>query len=271
MAKSFKVLYVATEIKPFLNDTYVADIVRKLPQGMQEKGVEIRILVPKFGLINERKNRLHEVVRLSGMNIPIGDDDKPLIIKVASIPTAKLQVYFIDNEDYFKRKTVFNNKAGKFHKDNDERCLFFCKGVLETVIKLGWSPDIIHCNDWMSSLIPLLIKTSYSDRHIFENTKCIFSIYENSFKEKLDKKMIDKIVDEDIDKDMLSSLKSNDYSGLIKIASEYSDAIIRPDKDLSKSIEESISSISPKNKVHKIPENEKSVESHYKLYNEILN
>ena len=123
----------------------------------------------------------------------------------------------------------------------------------------------------MSSLIPLLIKTSYSDRHIFENTKCIFSIYENSFKEKLDKKMIDKIVDEDIDKDMLSSLKSNDYSGLIKIASEYSDAIIRPDKDLNKSLEESISSISPKNKVHKIPENEKSVESHYKLYNEILN
>ena len=239
MAKSFKVLYVATEIKPFLNDTYVADIVRKLPQGMQEKGVEIRILVPKFGLINERKNRLHEVVRLSGMNIPIGDDDKPLIIKVASIPTAKLQVYFIDNEDYFKRKTVFNNKAGKFHKDNDERCLFFCKGVLETVI--------------------------------FENTKCIFSIYENSFKEKLDKKMIDKIIDEDIDKEMLSSLKSNDYSGLIKIASEYSDAIIRPDKDLNKSLEESISSISPKNKVHKIPENEKSVESHYKLYNEILN
>ena len=110
---------------------------------------------------------------------------------------------------------------------------------------MGWSPDIIHCNDWMSSLIPLLIKTSYSDRHIFENTKCIFSIYENSFKEKLDKKMIDKIIDEDIDKEMLSSLKSNDYSGLIKIASEYSDAIIRPDKDLNKSLEESRSSISP--------------------------
>jgi len=121
MGKSFRILYVATEIKPFLNNTYVSEIVRKLPQAMQEKGVEIRILVPKFGLINERKNRLHEVVRLSGVNIPIGDDDKPLIIKVASIPTAKLQVYFIDNEDYFKRKTIFNNKSGKFHSDNDEK------------------------------------------------------------------------------------------------------------------------------------------------------
>ena len=193
MAKSFRVLYVASEIKPFLNETYVSEIVRKLPQEMQEKGVEIRILVPRFGLINERKNRLHEVVRLSGLNISIGDDDKPLIIKVASIPAAKLQVYFIDNEDYFKRKTVFKNKSGKFHKDNDERCLFFCRGVLETVIKLGWSPDIIHCNDWMSSLIPLLIKTTFSESHLFENTKCIYSIYNNEFKEKLDKKFIDKM------------------------------------------------------------------------------
>tara|TARA_B100000989_G_scaffold207982_1_gene157661 strand:+ start:40 stop:855 length:816 start_codon:yes stop_codon:yes gene_type:complete len=270
MAKTFRVLYVATEIKPFLNETYVSNIIRKLSQGMQEKGVEIRILVPKFGLINERKNRLHEVVRLSGMNLPIGDDDKPLIIKVASIPTAKLQVYFIDNEDYFKRKSILYNKNGKLHKDNDERCLFFCKGVLETVIKLGWSPDIIHCNDWMSSLVPLLIRTSYSDRHIFENTKCIFSVYKNSFKEKLDKDMIDKIIDEDIDKNMLTSLKSNDYNGLIKIASEYSDAVIRPEKDLNKSVEKSISDLTQKENIYKIPEDEKSIDSHYKIYNEIL-
>ena len=141
---------------------------------------------------------------------------------------------------------------------------------METVIKLGWAPDIIHCNDWMSSLIPLLIRTSYSDRHIFEKTKCIYSIYENSFKEKLDKKMIDKIIDEDIDANMLTSLKSNDYQGLIKIASEYSDAVIRPEKNLNKAVEDSISNISPKNKVHKLSQDEKSVESHYKLYNEIL-
>ena len=272
MAKNFRVLYVASEIKPFLNDTYVSEIVRKLPQEMQEKGVEIRILVPKFGLINERKNRLHEVVRLSGLNIPIGDDDRPLIIKVASIPAAKLQVYFIDNEDYFKRKTVFKNKSGKFHKDNDERCLFFCKGVLETVIKLGWSPDIIHCNDWMSSLVPLFIKTIYSEQHIFENTKCIYSIYKNEFKDKLDKKMIEKVLEdeEELNEKMLKPLESLDYSGLIKIASEYSEAVIRPKEELSKNVEKTISEISPKKKIHSIDDDEKSVGSHYKLYNEIL-
>ena len=253
MAKSFRVLYVASEIKPFLNDTYVSEIVRMLPQEMQKKGVEIRILVPRFGLINERKNRLHEVVRLSGLNITIDDDDKPLIIKVASIPSAKLQVYFIDNEDYFKRKTVFNNKSGKFHKDNDERILFFCRGVLETVIKLGWSPDIIHCNDWMSSLVPMLIKSSFSESHLFENTKCVYSVYDNEFKDKLDKKMIDKILeDEEIDKSMTTPLESLDYSGLIKIASEHSDAIIRPKDELSKKVEGVLSSISPKKKLFSI-------------------
>ena len=272
MAKTFRVLYVATEIKPFLNDTYVSEIVRMLPQEMQKKDIEIRILVPRFGLINERKNRLHEVVRLSGLNITIGDDDKPLIIKVASIPAAKLQVYFIDNEDYFKRKTVFKNKSGKFHKDNDERILFFCRGVLETVIKLGWSPDIIHCNDWMSSLVPMLIKSAFSESHLFENTKCIYSLYTNEFKEKLDKNMIKKILeDEEIDEKMTKSLDPLDYSGLLKIASEFSDAVIRPKDELSKKVEKVLSEISPKKKLHTIINDEKSVESHYKLYNEILN
>ena len=152
-----RILYVASEINPFLQTSAVADFVRKLPQAMQERGMEIRILVPRFGLINERKNRLHEVVRLSGINIAVGEEEKPLVIKVASIPNAKLQVYFIDNEDYFHRKSVFFDKNDNFYKDNDERAIFFCKGVLETVKKLGWAPDIVHCNDWMTSLIPLYI------------------------------------------------------------------------------------------------------------------
>ena len=270
MAKAFKILYVASEIKPFLNHTYVSDIVRKLPQAMQEKGIEIRILVPRFGCINERKNRLHEVVRLSGMNIPIGDDEKPLIIKVASIPSAKLQVYFIDNEDYFERKTIFNKKNGTFHKDNDERCIFFCKGVLETVIKLGWAPDIIHCNDWMTSLVPLMLKTTYKENHIFENTKSIFSIYENSFKEKLNKKFADKIIDEEIDMSMLDSLKSLDYNSLIKIASEYSNAIIKPKNVMNKPIEKLLSETTSDKNIFVINNDENSVDSHFKLYNEIL-
>ena len=153
-----RILYVASEINPFLQTTEVAEFVRKLPQAMQEKGMEIRILVPRFGLINERKNRLHEVVRLSGINIAVGDEEKPLIIKVASIPNAKLQVYFIDNEDYFHRKSMFHDKENKFYEDNDERAIFFCKGVIETVRKLGWTPDIVHCNDWITSFIPFTLK-----------------------------------------------------------------------------------------------------------------
>ena len=135
---NLRILYVASEINPFLKTSGVAEFVRKLPQAMQEKGMEIRILVPRFGTINERKNRLHEVVRLSGINISIGDDEKPLIIKVASIPNAKLQVYFIDNEDYFKRKATLTDEEGNLFPDNDERAIFFAKGVIETVKKLNW-------------------------------------------------------------------------------------------------------------------------------------
>ena len=176
-----RILYVASEIQPFLQTSEVSDFVRKLPQAMQERGMEIRILVPRFGLINERKNRLHEVVRLSGINISVGDEEKPLVIKVASIPNAKLQVYFIDNEDYFHRKTVFHDKENNFYEDNDERAIFFCKGVLETVKKLGWAPDIVHCNDWMTSLIPMYLKTTYKNDPIFQNTKSVFTIYNNGF------------------------------------------------------------------------------------------
>ena len=162
-----RILYVASEINPFLELSHVAEFVKKLPQVMQEKGMEIRILVPRFGIINERRNRLHEVVRLSGINIDVGNEEKPLIIKVASIPAAKLQVYFIDNEDYFKRKHVFHDKNDEFYEDNDERAIFFCKGVLETVKKLGWAPDIVHCNDWMTGLIPLYLNTTYKKDPIF--------------------------------------------------------------------------------------------------------
>src|SRR3989338_11641437 len=143
---NLRVLYVTSEILPFLEITRAANFVRQLPQGLQAKGVEVRILMPRFGCINERKNRLHEVVRLSGINITVGDEEKPLTIKVASIPNAKLQVYFLDNEDYFQRKSVLVDPVNNlFYKDNDERAIFFCKGVIETVKKLGWQPDIIHC------------------------------------------------------------------------------------------------------------------------------
>jgi starch synthase len=172
-----RVLFVSSEMSPFLETSPVATIARMLPQALQEQDNEIRILVPRFGVINERRNRLHEVVRLSGINISIDDNDNPLIIKVASIPNTKMQVYFLDNEDYFHRKAIFNDENGDYFSDNDERTIFFCKGVMETVKKLGWAPDIIHCQGWMTSLVPLYLKTLYKDEPVFKNAKVVYSVY----------------------------------------------------------------------------------------------
>ena len=180
-----KVLFISSEMNPFLEGSTVGEIARQLPQAIQEKDNEIRILVPRFGVINERRNRLHEVVRLSGINITIDDNDNPLIIKVASLPEAKMQVYFLDNEDYFHRKFVYTDANNAFFPDNDERTIFFCKGALETVKKLGWAPDIIHCHGWMTSLVPLYIKTSYSKDPVFENVKVVYSLYNNEFEGKI--------------------------------------------------------------------------------------
>ena len=263
---NLRILYVATEINPFLQTTEVADFVRKLPQDMQERGMEIRILVPRFGLINERKNRLHEVVRLSGINIAVGEEEKPLVIKVASIPNAKLQVYFIDNEDYFHRKSVFHDSNDKFYDDNDERAIFFCKGVIETVKKLGWAPDIVHCNDWMTSLIPLYLKTTYKNDPLFQNTKCVFTVYNNRFSHKFNSNLIDKVKMLDIDDSMLTGLQSADYDGFIKLAIEYADAVIKSEKDISH-LEKLLDN---GHKVDTIQKDENFSNSYYNLYTELV-
>ncbi|MBC7891646.1 MAG: glycogen/starch synthase [Sphingobacteriaceae bacterium] len=264
-----RILYVASEIYPFLQVTEVADFVRKLPQAMQERGMEIRILVPRFGLINERKNRLHEVVRLSGINITVGDDEKPLIIKVASVPNAKLQVYFIDNEDYFQRKTVFVDKDDQFYEDNDERAVFFCKGALETVRKLGWAPDVVHCNDWMTALIPLYLRTTYKNDPIFKDTKSVFTVYNNPFRFKFDEDLLDKVKAMDIHDDMLDSLRSLDYEGFIRIGVEYADTVVKADEDVSETIN-SILDEFPDKKVELADEDGNYTETYYALYNELV-
>jgi len=265
-----RILYVASEIDPFLQTSEVANFVRKLPQAMQEKGMEIRILVPRFGLINERKNRLHEVVRLSGINISVGDEEKPLVIKVASIPAAKLQVYFIDNEDYFKRKFVFNDKEDKFYEDNDERVVFFCKGALETVKKLGWAPDIVHCNDWMTSLIPLYIKTTYKNDPIFQNSKTVFTVYDTTFNHKFNGDLFSKVKMIDIEDENLKSLKSADYSGFMKLGMEYSDAVIKASDDLNDELTKLFDDCEDKKKVNTIEKDENFTESYFDLYNELI-
>ena len=231
-----RVLFVSSEMSPFLETSPLATVARMLPQALQEQENEIRILVPRFGVINERRNRLHEVVRLSGINISIDDNDNPLIIKVASIPQTKMQVYFLDNEDYFHRKYVFRDEAGKLFDDNDERTIFFCKGVMETVKKLGWAPDIIHCQGWMTSLIPMYLKTIYKDEPVFKNTKVVYSVYENCFTENLDKNLKTKALTPDMNATDAALLKDSSCSSLHISAINYSDAVIKADENIEASV-----------------------------------
>ncbi|RRD76628.1 glycogen synthase [Alloprevotella sp. OH1205_COT-284] len=176
--KAKKILFITQEINPYVPESQMSDIGRKLPQTIQEKGFEIRTFMPRWGNINERRNQLHEVIRLSGMNIIIDETDHPLIIKVASIQAARMQVYFIDNDDYFHKRTMLTDEEGTEYADNAERAIFYARGVLETVKKLRWSPDIIHCHGWMSSVVPLYLKTVYKDEPAFNNAKVVFSAYD---------------------------------------------------------------------------------------------
>lgn len=222
-----KVLYVTHELKPYVQITEIANIVNQLPQYMNEQGMEIRILMPRFGTINERRHRLHEVVRLSGINIIIDNDDFPLIIKVASLPGARLQVYFLENEDFFKRKAIFTDKQKHFFKDNGDRMIFFNKGVLETVKKFGWSPDIIHCHGWMTSLLPFYAKTAYGNEPVFKDSKVVYSLYDHSFDEKLSDNFAAKApaINKDINQD-LGHYAEGTNIGLEKGAISFSDGII---------------------------------------------
>ena len=221
-----KVLFVTQEITPYLVESHMGLIGRHLPQGIQEKGKEIRTFMPRFGNINERRNQLHEVIRLSGMNLIIDDTDHPLIIKVASIQQARMQIYFIDNEDYFQRKHTVTDKNNHFFKDNDERAIFYSRGVLETVKKLGWAPDIVHCHGWMTSLVPLYIKKAYRVNPLFSETKVIYSIYDDDFGDTLSKDFANKIKLEGISNKDLKHYKNPNYVNISKAAIDFSDAVI---------------------------------------------
>jgi starch synthase len=222
-----KVLFIFQEITPYLPESEKSNIGRYLPQGIQERGKEIRTFMPRYGAVNERRNQLHEVIRLSGMNLVINDSDHPLIIKVASIQAARMQVYFIDNDDYFSRKHIAIDKMGEPFKDNDERALFFAKGVLETVIKLRWTPDLIHCNGWFSAFVPLLIKRTYANDPLFANAKVIYSPYDDHIDASLDPKLADKLLNEDISSEDIKLLETPTYTNLNKLAVQFSDGIVQ--------------------------------------------
>jgi starch synthase len=233
-----KVLFISQEIAPYLPESEISEIGRYLPQGIQERGKEIRTFMPRFGCVNERRNQLHEVIRLSGMNLVINDNDHPLIIKVASIQAARMQVYFIDNEDYFQRKFVATNEEGVEFEDNDERAIFFARGVLETVIKLRWSPDIIHCHGWFTGMIPLFVKKTYKDNPLFANSKIIYSVYNDQFKNPLNNNMAGKIAEDGIDINEISIIKDPTFINFSKLAIDYSDATIKGSESINNELED---------------------------------
>ncbi|MFD1769511.1 glycogen/starch synthase [Sphingobacterium suaedae] len=230
MAKT-KILFVTHEMSPFLEISKISEITRQLPQAMQERGFEIRILMPRFGNINERRNRLHEVIRLSGMNIVVDNNDNPLIIKVASLPAARMQVYFLDNEEYFQRKKVFRDEKD-FFADNNERSLFFCKGALETVKKLGWSPDVVHCHGWFSAMVPAYLKTAYKDDPTFKDAKVMYSLYANEEFGTLGPKYVEMAAQEDMSADEAAPYGDGSYVDLYKGALSYTDIAVFADEDI---------------------------------------
>ncbi|WP_418511128.1 glycogen/starch synthase [Corallibacter sp.] len=224
--KDKRILYVSSEVVPYLPETEISSMSFEAPRMVNQLGGQIRIFMPRYGNINERRHQLHEVIRLSGINLVINDLDMPLIIKVASIPKERIQVYFIDNDEYFKRKATLTDEDGNLFPDNDERAIFFAKGVIETVKKLNWSPDIIHVHGWLASLLPLYLKQFYKDEPLFNESKIVTSVYNQSFDETLNKDMHKKIQFDNIDKTAVKTLENPTYNNLMKVAIDHSDALI---------------------------------------------
>ncbi len=228
-----RVLFVSQEIMPYVPETHISKISRNLPQGIQESGKEIRAFMPRYGVINERRNQLHEVIRLSGMNLIIDDTDHSLIIKVASIQAARMQIYFIDNEDFFSRKLKALDAEGKNFEDNDERVIFFARGVLETAKKLRWSPDVVHCHGWFGALVPIYLRKFYKDDSILNHSKIVYSIYNDNFEGQIPNDLKRKVALDVGDNEGLELLDNPTYENLSKFAINNSDAVIKGHPDAS--------------------------------------
>ncbi len=232
-----KILYVTSELTPYFAENNLSTSSLEAAKRMQESGHDVRVFMPRFGVINERRHQLHEVIRLSGMNIVVNDIDQPLIIKVASVPGAKLQAYFIDNEEYFKRKAVYGDDKIAFFEDNDERLIFFARGVLETVKKLNWSPDIIHIQGWFGALLPLYAKTIYKNEPIFSNSKIVYSLFNQKFDGSLNHDIFNKIEFDGIESSIIESLKNPTFENLNKIAIDFSDGVVQGSEELPEELE----------------------------------
>jgi starch synthase len=223
---SKRILYVCQEITPYLPETHLSKLARTLPQAIQERGFEIRTFMPRYGNINERRNQLHEVIRLSGMNLIIDDNDHQLIIKVASIPSARVQIYFIDNDEYFQRKGALQDEEGNYYPDNDERAIFFARGVVETVRKLRWSPDVVHVHGWFAGVIAMYMKAVYREDPLFAGVKVIVSVYNDAFPGTLDAQVAEKIRAEGVTDSALEHLTDPTCENVMKFIASYADGVV---------------------------------------------
>lgn len=231
--KAKKILFINQEITPYVPSSELSEMGKNLSLAIQENGVEIRTFMPKWGTINERRGQLHEVQRLSGMNLIIDDTDHPLIIKVASIPTSRLQVYFIDNEDYFQKRRMETDEQGEEYTDNGQRAIFFARGVLETVKKLRWVPDVIVCQGWMSAVVPVYIKKAYNDEPSFANTKVVSTIFSGNLSNDFGKQFKDCIAFKSVTEETMAKY-ADDFNllELGKLAVDYSDAVTVVGEDI---------------------------------------
>lgn len=235
-----RILYVSSEVVPYLAENEVSLMSYDVPKMINDQGGQIRIFMPRYGNINERRHQLHEVIRLSGMNLVINDMDMPLIIKVASIPKERIQVYFIDNDEYFKRKSTFTDEDGALYPDNDERAIFFAKGVVETVKKLNWVPDIIHVHGWLAAMLPVYMKHYYKDEALFADTKIVTSVYGQGFEGTLDTTMLKKVLFDQVPENDVNMLATPDYENIMKASIAHSDAVIIASDNVPGSLKEFI-------------------------------
>jgi starch synthase len=227
MAKPHKILFVSQEVTPYVPENFISKISRFLPQAIQDYGNEVRLFMPRYGCVNERRNQLHEVIRLSGMNLIINGADHPLIIKVGSLPAARMQVYLIDNEDYFsRRKELMFDEGGAFFGDNDERMIFFARGTLETIKKLRWQPELVHCHGWFSMMIPLIVKRAFCDDPMFAKSKIVVSVYDEEFDALFDQHFPQKALLNGVKPADVEMLSHATYATLMKFALSYADGVV---------------------------------------------
>ncbi len=266
---SNKVLYISQEITPYLPANNMSTIGQNLPQAAQSNGYEVRIFMPKYGSINERRNQLHEVIRLSGMNVIIDDTDHPLIIKVATLQPSRMQVYFIDSDDYFIHKSIDDLELRLYPEENDERLMFFAYGVIETVKKLRWEPEIIHCQGWASALAPLYIKTLYAEDPMFKNARVVYSLYDDEFEGKLNERFFDKLQQAGIPQDITDRLKDVDinHEAIMKLAIDFADAVVISSPSASQSLIDYARSQGKLSREY--PGSEADYDQYINLYNEL--